>query len=78
MKLSSMLLWIIFVTAPSIIVSGYVVYEARGWLSEFYLIEISDDVYGYVLLVVMILAMKVSSNRILKQFFPKDKEGPEK
>jgi len=58
---------IIFISGPAIIVSGYCVYLLRNWLAASKNIEMSDLVYGLLLILVMWAAMWLSSGKLISE-----------
>jgi hypothetical protein len=66
------ILWIIFVSVPSIILAGYAVYKVNEVLLTKYGISINENVYWLTLLFAMWAALWLSSRRILKAIFSSD------
>jgi len=61
------ILWALFVSAPSMIAMAYAMQWIRGVLSSTYGIEISDDSYWPVAVFMIWVAMVLSSRRIYKE-----------
>ena len=65
---------VIFISGPSILLPGYFVYKLRPLLLEWEGIEMNDEVYGSILLLVMWLGFYLSSNKIMKELFNNRKD----
>lgn len=61
------ILWALFVSAPSMIAMAYVMQWMREAISSTYGIEISDDSYWPVAVFMIWVAMVLSSRRIYKE-----------
>jgi hypothetical protein len=65
------MLWIIFISCPSILLAGYAVYKIKEILLVNG-ISINENIYWLILFFTMWAAMFLSSKRVLKEFFSKD------
>ncbi len=72
------ILWIMFISAPSVILSGYAVYKLREILFINYGIAINDSAYWPVLFFTMWAVLWLSSKRILKKVFSREPEKENK
>lgn len=57
---------VLFVSAPMILLSGYLVYLLRNWLASSNVYNISEPVYLGVLMLVMWGAMWLTTGQLLK------------
>ena len=64
---------IIFISAPAILLSGYLVYLLRGWLSSSNIYNISESVYLAILMLVMWGAMWLSTGKLIKDLINESK-----
>jgi len=72
MSLKKAMVWIIFISCPSIILTGYVVYKIKEMLF-INGVTINETIYWLILFFAMWAAMWLSSKRILKEVFsPRD------
>lgn len=62
----------VFVSAPSIILSGFGVYSLKEWLVATYEVSINEHVYWIVLFLAMTVALWLSSRKVLKAVFSRD------
>jgi hypothetical protein len=75
MSIKKAIVWIIFISCPSIILTGYAVYKIK----EVLLINgvpINENIYWLILFFAMWAAMWLSSKRILKELFLRDSDKP--
>lgn len=54
-------LWIVLITAPSTLLTGYAVYKAREYAEVHWQTQISQTVYQLVLLVAMVVVVWISA-----------------
>lgn len=78
MKIKAMFLWVFFVSMPSIVASGYVVYKIRSFLSMSYGFDVEENVYWAILFTTMWVTMYLTSKNVLKEFERKESPGESK
>lgn len=61
------ILWLVFVSAPSILLPAYAVYKARGYFAAALDIEVPQFAYLVVLLAVMVAGYWLSSRKLIKR-----------
>jgi hypothetical protein len=67
------MLWVIFVSCPSIVLAGYLVYKIKEILLNNG-VSISESVYWLVLFGAMWAAMYLSSKKLLREIFSRGSE----
>ena len=68
-RITGALLWVAFVSVPSILASGYVVYRLKEYLVSQGLL-VNQGIYTLTLFVVMWVAMWATSRRARRSIFP--------
>lgn len=71
MNIKKAMVWIIFISCPSIILAGYVVFKVKEMLSANGIL-INQTIYWLILFFFMWAAMWLSSRKILKEIFSKE------
>ena len=66
--------WILFVSAPVILLSGYSVYLLRNWLVSSNVYSIPEPVYLGVLMLVMWGALWITTGRLLEDLMKESQE----
>jgi len=72
MSLKKAMAWIIFISCPSIILTGYIVYKVKEILLRNGF-SINEYIYLIILFTTMWIAMWISSKKILKEVFSGDR-----
>lgn len=69
MSPSKILLWVLFVSAPSIIFTTYVVHKLRGILLICCEVQISDFNYALGASIIILASAHLSSRRVYRELF---------
>lgn len=68
MSTKKAILWVVFVSCPSILLAGYLVYKIKETLVTNG-VSINENIYWLVLFLVMWLVMFLTSKKVLKEVF---------
>lgn len=72
MSAKKAVLWFMFITCPSVILTGYIVYKFKNLLLANGVL-IDNAIYWMVLFFAMWIAMLISSKRIIKEMHVRNK-----
>jgi len=64
-----MILWVVFISSPSIIFTAYLINKLKEILASQYGIFIDQNLYWVILFISMWITMSVTSKNVLKQAF---------
>ena len=71
MSLKKAILWVVFVTSPVMILTGLLVHAARDLLIVYFGYEITDFTYNIVLVLLVWVAMVLTSRKVFKYMYGK-------
>lgn len=59
------ILWVLFISCPAILISGYIIYKLRDIMRDNYGIILSDYTFFIILLFTMLGTMWLTSRKVL-------------